>query len=214
MPSTIYCFSGLGADEKLFENLSLPGYTLQHIHWLPPLQQETLPQYAQRLAAQIKEPNPLLLGVSFGGMLAVEVAKMINAKQTILISSIQSATQLPAYYHWANGIKMTTWLPAQLFKTPGPAADFLFGTETAADKKLLRYFMRHADAAFIKWALKAIINWKNKSLPANLVHIHGSSDRIIPIPKNVQHVIKGGGHLMIYNRAAIINKLLEEILPT
>ncbi len=212
MPQTIYCFSGLGADERLFDHLSVDGYTLHHIQWRPHLPTETLPQYAERLSQQIKESNPLLLGVSFGGMLAQEAAAIVNAKQTILISSIQSAAHFPAYYHWANRLKMAEWMPAKLFITPGPVADYLFGAEGAEDKKLLRHFMQKADATFIKWALGAIINWINKSSPKNLMHIHGSKDRIIPLPKNVHHTIEGGGHLMVYNRAEEINTLLKKVI--
>lgn len=212
MPQTIYCFSGLGANEKLFDHLNVDGYRLHHIQWLPPLRAETLPQYAARLSLQIKDPNPVLLGVSFGGMLAQEAAHLVKARQTIIISSIQSASEFPAYYHWANGLKMTYWMPAQVFTIPGPIAYFLFGAETAEDKKLLRYFMCTAHAAFIKWALWAIINWKKAGVAKNLVHIHGTKDRIIPFPANVHYSITGGGHLMVYNRAAYINALLNKIL--
>lgn len=212
MHQTIYCFSGLGADETLFDHLLVDGYRLQHIQWLPPLPAETLPQYAARLSVQIKDPAPVLLGVSFGGMLAQEAAPLVNARQTIIISSIQSAAQFPFYYHWANRLKTTDWLPQRCYTRPNTFANYLFGTETTEDKKLLRHFMRTAHAGYIKWALQAIINWKKAGAPKNLVHIHGTNDRIIPLPKGVQHTVKGGGHFMIYNRAATINKLLQEIL--
>mgnify|MGYP003577354439 CR=1 FL=1 len=214
MHQTIYCFSGLGADEKLFDHLLVDGYRLQHIQWLPPLPSETLPQYAARLSPQIKEPTPVLLGVSFGGMLAQEAAPLVNAQRTIIISSIQSAAHFPAYYHWANRLKTIYWVPPQLFTTPGPIADYLFGVKTEEDKKLLRHFMRTANTAYIKWALRAIINWEKAGTPKKLVHIHGTNDRIITLPKGVHHTIEGDGHLMIYNRAGAINALLNKILNT
>jgi len=214
MQRNLYCFSGLGADEKLYDNISIKGFTLQHIRWLPYNKKESLPDYAARLAEQIKEPKPVLLGVSFGGMLAQEAAAVLKAKQTVIISSIQNAAHFPFYYHWANGLKITDWMPSQLFTTSSPLADYLFGAETEADKKLLRHFMRTADAGFIQWALWAIINWKNKNTPNNLTHIHGTKDRIIPLPPNVQYTIKGGGHLIVYNRAAAINTVLNNVLRT
>ncbi len=212
MPQLLYCFSGLGADERLFDHLKVTGYNLHHIQWLPQISNETLPQYAARLSAQIIEPEPVLLGVSFGGMLAQEAAAIVNARQTIIISSIQSAQHFPLYYHWANKLKMTDWIPAKLFITPNPIADYLFGAEEAADKKLLRHFMQNANAPYILWALQAIINWENKGVAQNITHIHGSKDRIIPMPKNVHYTIKGGGHLMVYNRAEAINALLQNVL--
>jgi len=212
MQQTVYCFTGLGADETLFANLAIPEYSLTHIQWLPPLPSETLPQYALRLSAQIKHQAPILLGVSFGGMLAVEAAKHLKAKQTILISSVKTARDFPFYYHLANRLKLINWLPAYIFTTPTPIADFLFGAENKEDKKLLRYFIRQSDSRYIKWALQAIINWKNETFPQNLVHLHGSADRILPLPRGVDHVLKGAGHLMVYNRAPLINDLLQSIL--
>lgn len=213
MQKNIYCFSGLGADEKLFSNLRVPHYRLKYINWLKPVAKETLPQYARRLSQQVDEREPVLLGVSFGGMLAIEAAKYVQASQTIIISSIQSAAHFPFYYHWANKLQVIKFIPNQLLVTPSPVADFLFGAETTADKKLLRHFAHTANPAFIKWALQAIINWKNDTLPQNLAHLHGTKDCIIPLPKNVHHVIKGGGHLMVYNRADSVNKLLQLLLP-
>lgn len=214
MQQTAYCFTGLGADEQLFANIAVPGFTLKHIQWLPPLPSETLPQYAIRLSAQIRPEAPVLLGVSFGGMLAVEAAKHLKAKQTILISSVKTASHFPFYYHLANKLKIIDWLPATIFTTPSPVVDFLFGVETSADKKLLRHFIQQSDSHYIRWALQAIINWNNQTFPQNLVQIHGNKDRIIPLPKSVDHVIKDAGHLLVYNRAPHLNNLLQNILSS
>jgi hypothetical protein len=35
MQQTIYCFTGLGADERLFSKIAIPGFTLQHIKYIP-----------------------------------------------------------------------------------------------------------------------------------------------------------------------------------
>jgi pimeloyl-ACP methyl ester carboxylesterase len=212
MRKTIYCFSGLGADERLFSKLSLEPFYLKHIAWLPFKPGETLSQYAFRLSQQIKEERPLLMGVSFGGMLAIEAAKHFKNPYTIIISSVQSAIQLPLYYQWAHKVGFTKAIPAAAFTTPNALMHYLFGTEGKEEKELLNTYLKKADPAYIKWALEAIMNWRNNTLPQNVLHLHGTNDKIIPLPATVNYPIEKGGHLMIYNRAAEISSLLQKIL--
>lgn len=88
---TIYCISGLGADEKAFSRLSIEGYQLQIINWLKPLHNETLQEYATRMRETIKEEEPILIGLSFGGIMCTEIAKQIPVQKIIIISSIKSS---------------------------------------------------------------------------------------------------------------------------
>ncbi|HEY6953910.1 MAG TPA: alpha/beta hydrolase, partial [Flavisolibacter sp.] len=84
----IYCISGLGADEKAFERLEVRGCALQHINTLPPIENESLSAYAARMFEQVKEENPIILGISFGGMIAIEMAKQSAIQKLILVSTI------------------------------------------------------------------------------------------------------------------------------
>jgi hypothetical protein len=89
----------------------------------------------------------------------------------------------------------------------------LFAPETTEEKAMLRGMIRDCDPGFIRWALHAIISWENKQVPERLFHIHGKRDGILPISfAKPTHLIKGGGHLMILNRAAEINRILGSIL--
>jgi alpha/beta superfamily hydrolase len=62
-----------------------------------------------RLSEQIIEVNPILVGVSFGGMIAVEVAKLIETEKVILISSAKTKHEIPQYYQFAGAIKIVNW---------------------------------------------------------------------------------------------------------
>ena len=66
---TVYCIPGLGIDERLFQRTEIPGYTLKYITWIMPDKGDTMSSYAAKLLPQITEVNPIILGVSFGGML-------------------------------------------------------------------------------------------------------------------------------------------------
>src|SRR4051794_12190133 len=87
----IYCISGLGADERVFQYLRLGELPLQHIHWIRPYRQEPIAHYAGRLLEQINLAGEVvLIGVSFGGLIAQELAKIIHCQRVILISSVKS----------------------------------------------------------------------------------------------------------------------------
>ena len=83
----VYFISGLGADKRAFSFLDLSFCEPVFIEWIKPLHKESLQQYALRLKEQIKEASPTIVGMSFGGMLATEIAKLDATAKIIIISS-------------------------------------------------------------------------------------------------------------------------------
>src|SRR5215831_6606770 len=114
-----YFISGLGADARVFEHIRLPeGYHPIHIGWIEPEENETLPHYAMRLAASIDTAEPfVLIGLSFGGMLVTEIAKVLKPASTILIASIPLSKHLPPYFHAAGKIGLHKLVPVSLMKS-------------------------------------------------------------------------------------------------
>ena len=209
----IYCISGLGADHTIFRNLSVNNCELVPVHWVPFKEQDNVCSYAQKVSAQIKEEHPIILGLSFGGMLAVEMAKIRATDKVILVSSAKSRDELgepPGLLKWIikNGL-----LPANFLTIPNPVILERFGAATGEEKKLISGIMRRSDGHFMKWALRALLTWNNAVIPRNITHVHGTADKIIP-PDNVHpdHWIDGGSHIMVYDRAAEISKIIADTL--
>jgi len=44
---------------------------------------------------KITEPDPVLIGLSFGGIMCTEIAKQIPVEKIIIISSIKHSGELP-----------------------------------------------------------------------------------------------------------------------
>jgi len=87
----IYFMPGLGANSKIFEYISLPKdrFEMHLLEWkIPVSEEESIEDYAKRMTGEIKHQNPILLGVSFGGVLVQEIAKIIAVEKVILVSSI------------------------------------------------------------------------------------------------------------------------------
>jgi pimeloyl-ACP methyl ester carboxylesterase len=214
MQQTIYCISGLGADEKVFSNMRLQRYTLKYIPWLKPMKGEKIESYAKRMAEPIREASPIILGVSFGGMVGIEIAKQLPLKRLIIVSSIKSTTELPSWMRIAGKLQLNKLLPTRSYKYTEKVDNNRLGVSTPEEKEMVRAYRRNADPVYLSWAINQVVNWKNNWQPDNIIHIHGDKDRIFPIKKvNPSMVLKEGTHMIIYNRAKEISEYIEKELP-
>lgn len=210
----VYFISGVGADWRVFSNLKLPaGCAAHHLDWIKPEINETLASYAKRLAEGIDRSKPfILVGLSFGGMLATEINALYPAKLVVLISSVPTSDQLPPYFKMAGRINLHKLVPVSLLKSMS-LLKRLFTAETPEAKKFLRQAIRSADTGFIRWSLDAIVKWRGHHRPSSYIHIHGSQDFILPTRfTGYTHLVKGGGHLMVLTRASDINRILAEAI--
>lgn len=210
---TVYLFSGLGADYRAFERLDFGESITSHISWIRPLKNEKIQAYAERLSIQITADDPIFIGLSFGGIMAIEVAKIRKPAKIVLIASAKLDTEIPFYFHWAGKIGLHRLVPSSWLTSPNRLNYWLFGAKTKPDKRLLDRILRDTDIIFLKWALQAIVHWKNELISTNIIHIHGSSDKILPILYvKADFVVPNGGYLMTIDRAAEISQLLRKIL--
>lgn len=212
---TVYFISGQAADEKLFENLALPSHLLiKHVHWIEPLKHESLIDYCRRLAEQIDASGDfVLIGVSLGGIVSVELNKLLHPKQTIIISSIATRQELRPVLKFIGLFKIHKLVPAGFYKWYSPLLDWYFGAKNKREKALLRFYAHSTTKNYMKWAVNEILNWNNEKRPANLFHIHGTKDRIFPYKRtHADILIKDGTHLMVHNRADEISRILTERL--
>jgi len=208
------CFiPGLGVDERMFAYLTLaPEIKPTIIHWIAPLPNEKLDHYAGRLLPQVPKTDKLiLLGVSFGGILVIELAKLLKPALVIIISSIKSRRELPWYYKPAAPLRLAYLLPIQWGKYLYFLQDYIFGVKTNPEKRLLRQLIRDMDMLFVRWALTRIAGWSNITLIPNLIHLHGTHDKLFPIRylRNFTPV-PSGEHLMVVTQGAYISELINQ----
>jgi len=212
---TVYFISGQAADEKLFENLVLsPIFNLKYIQWIEPLEKETLASYTKRIAQQINTLEDfVLIGVSLGGIVSVELNKFLKPKLTIIISSIATAQERPPYFWLINFLRLHKIAPGSLYKWYNPFVNSYFGAKNTREKELLRFYMKSATTKYMKWSTGQVLNWKNRERPANLFHIHGTGDKIFPHQFTKADIkIRNGSHLMVHNKAEEISKIITEKL--
>lgn len=209
----IYCISGFGADERVFSKLDFGDHPIHFISWLTPLKKESIEQYAKRMGEKIQHDNPILLGLSFGGIMCIEIAKIIKTHKVILISSIKSFREMPLWMRLAGKSKLNKFFPLKSFRIIEPIENYNLGIENSDELKLVREYRRNISQQYTNWAIHQILHWKNEWQPGALIHIHGDKDHIFPI-KNIKadYIIAGGGHFMIMNRAEKVNGIIKDLL--
>jgi len=203
----------LGADEKAFAKIEVPGCQLEHLHWLAPEKNEPIDKYAKRMAAQIKDEKPILMGLSFGGMLCIEISKLMHVEKVILISSIPSHKHLPWWMKTAGKLRLNRVLPIRAYtNTLEPVQNYFMGAKTKDELAIVRHYRKNVQQELLDWSVDVILNWKNDWQPPNLLHIHGDADRIFPYKKTQPNfVVKGGSHFMIFSKAKEVNECLLAI---
>lgn len=207
----LYGISGLGADKRVFKYLNLD-CELIPIEWIEPIQNETIEAYSIRFSKAINTNEKFgIIGVSFGGLVAVEISKKLNPALTILISSAETRKELRWIYRIIGKTKLLQFLPTFLFDPPRIIANWVFGTK---EKQLLKDILGDTDLKFAKWAVNKLVAWKNLEKITNpILKIGGTKDKLIPPKKDANHVlINKGQHFMIVDRADEISQIINEEL--
>ncbi|NGY38461.1 alpha/beta hydrolase [Flavobacterium sp. XN-5] len=211
----VYFMPGLAASAAIFERIKLPeaDFEVHLLEWEIPLLKESLVDYAKRMTDKIKEKNPVLIGVSFGGILVQEMAKHIDARKVIIISSVKSNLEFPRRLKIAKRTKAYKLIPMSLILNLENLAKFSFGTKINHRLRLYEKFLSVRDIGYLEWAVEKVILWDQTVADENVVHIHGDLDDVFPI-KYIKDctVIKGGTHIMILNKYRWFNANLAAII--
>ena len=184
------------------------------LEWSPIQKNEPIELYAQRMAHQIPENNQpsVIVGVSFGGLIAIEVSKLRPGARTIIISSIKTINELPGYLRFLGKLNLHHYLPLHWVKKLPWFFAWVFGAGTDIEKQLLSGIIRDTNMDFVKWAFTAIVNWRNKQRVVNLIHVHSNQDKIFPLSYIMEpDVVYSGGHLIIFSAAAELSVFINRI---
>lgn len=211
----VYFISGLGADRRSFGFLDLSFCEPKFINWLTPALNDTLPSYAEKLFETIGDENATIVGISFGGMLATEIAKAHPLTKAIIVSSAKTYLEIPGY------LRIWKYLPVYKFHSNkmknnlGPLVLNILGARGEEQKKLQLEILKDSDPLFVRWAMDVIVKWSNVIVPGNVTHIHGTADRLLPYRfVKADHTIVGGGHVMMMDKHKEVSDLLKQLITT
>ncbi len=212
----VYFVPGLAASPSIFENIKLPEDTFEMIflEWQMPLPNENLQQYCQRWTQTFKHQNPVLVGVSFGGVIVQEMSRLIATRKVIIISSVKCNTEFPLRMRLVKYAGLYKLLPTSLL-TRVKRLDSLPVGITKIKKRLKLYerFLGIRDQQYLDWAIRELLLWDRCEADPDVIHIHGEADEIFPAKYIEKYVsVPGGTHIMILNKSRWLNKHLPEII--
>ncbi|MGB1309233.1 MAG: alpha/beta hydrolase [Oceanihabitans sp.] len=211
----VYLMPGMAANPTIFEYIKLPKdqFKIFWLEWFNPFKDETLSDYAKRMALNIKHENAVLLGVSFGGILVQEISKHIKLRKLIIVSSVKTKYELPKRMKIAKKTKAYKVLPTSLASNIDALAKYTFGKTVAKRIELYKKYMSVNNKTYLDWAIEQVVCWEQTSEIPNLVHIHGDKDMVFPY-KHIKNCItlQNGTHIMIINKYKWFNENLPKII--
>ena len=201
---------GVGGDARMFgpQRSAFPELIVPD--WIEPLRNEPLADYAARFAKVVDPGGPCFLGgVSFGGVVALEVASHLTTRECYLFGSIRDPREIPArlkvFRSISDLIMILKWL--------SPTALAYGGRFLNPTARGMLHQVKDTDRRFLRWAAGAILKWKPSPgvSRVRVVQIHGDRDWVFPIGRtSADKTIKGAGHLMSLTHAEEVNQFVRE----
>ena len=215
--NTTYFIPGLGFNEEVIAPILDLGLDLQTVNWIEPLAKETIQSYAKRISKNIDtNSGPItLIGYSFGGIMAQEISQIIDVDLIILISTCKSRAENSLALKSLSPLKFNKVIRKNIILKTFPLWASGYGYETPEEMEIFRSMIKKNTDTYLDWAIKSVSTWDRKfEINTPIIHIHGDKDRTFPIKNinNVSHVVKGGGHFMIYKKAKEITLLLKKYI--
>lgn len=211
----IYLIPGQGSDYRLFNNLDLvDDYDVRYIHHCVPSEGMDMSEYAKELSNQIDTDSPfVLIGVSLGGMLSVELNEICKPERTIIISSAKSRNELPGRYRFQADLPIYSLISPEMSKKGALFLQPIVEPDRNIHKDTFISMLTDKDPDFLKRTIAMIIEWDRVDYPEHIIHIHGDKDKTIPI-RNVKYdyLIAGGSHMMTLTQGDQVSVVIREIL--
>lgn len=206
---------GLGVDGRLFEPQRAVLPDLLVPEWPSPEPRESLAHYAARMAAAVKaaESGPVVVGgVSFGGMLALEMSQHLDTRAVALIASCRSPRGVCLPLRFAEYPARV--LPSALVSWSRVFAPLVVGRGGVPreHRAMLIEMIRGVSVPLLRWGARAIMEWPGRDeLAVPVHHIHGDRDWVIPVAgvKPTQ-VVHGGAHVLNLSHPDEVNGFLRK----
>lgn len=207
-------FSGLAADDSVFwpQKVAFPELTLPR--WLDPLPRESLEAYCKRWASELAPCAPNIIGgASFGGIIALEMAKYLQPAAVILIGSVRKCSDMPSYVRGLSPVrKLVPLLPWRVLQTLAAGINCrLFAKQFPHVSGVVQQFS-NADRNVLRWSIQQLLAWQGPpQMDCPIYQIHGSHDRILPMRQGAEQVANGG-HVISLTHPKEVNAFIQGIL--
>lgn len=209
-----YLIPGMGADQRLFDRFDLKYGQVNKLNWIPHQNSRNLADYARLMAERITTENNVLVGSSMGGMVAVEMSRIINPLATVLVSAPTGRHQFPQILKTFDFIKLHKALtPSQIMKIAG-LADLFMGFKTPEQRAMFYDMLKNNGPEFLHFSVDAVLGWKNTEPPAgDFIQVIGTVDKLFRHDKIANAIaLSGKGHFAAFEAGEEISAIINEYI--
>ena len=165
------------------------------------------------MSERVTAVDSVLIGVSFGGVLVQEMAKHIQVRKVIIVSSVKSRNELPLPMKMARTTNAHKLLPTQWINNLDALALFAFGKGIQKRLKLYQKYLSERNPDYLDWSIDTLVHWDQEEADASVIHIHGKKDTVFPMKYLSKPFIAiEGGHAAIITSAQWFNSELPKLL--
>ncbi len=208
----LYLLPGLGADSRLFNRLPKMDHVEWHpLDWVDPGKTKTVREYAELLNDRYDLKPPFALGgVSLGGIVAQEWARLTNPEAVVLISTLAARSEMPPMVRASGKIGFHRLMNKSLLVGLGKIAD-KFTFKSQEGRELFVDMLRNSSENFLRFGTEATFSWHEQALNVPVLRIHGDRDMVFPRSRiDKAETIHGGNHYMVYEKAEEVAEIVEE----
>ena len=199
-----FILPGMGATSAMYESLRLEiDFEINFIDWPEFKGETTYVQVAKRL---IDENNisdgDIIGGSSLGGMVALEIAEILQPKITVLLGSAINNREVQ------SALSILSPLAAV---TPISLIQFLVGRHNSLVAKMFST----CDSGFIQAMCLYLPSWPGYSgANENIFRLHGRKDHVILCPATGAEIVDGAGHLLAMTHPRETGRFLKNVNST
>lgn len=211
MSRKLILLPGMTPGRRIFDKLAPHLGLCEIIDWVAPGRAKSISEYAQKLATETGIDSECdIVGVSFGGMVAQEIANLVRSRLCFAVSSVSSSNELrPAQ-------KILARLPEGVHSS---ALGFVGGIANAWPLKgsstgtvRARKFAG-VGGDWYRWATSAALRWTPDFSGSHfrVIRVHGDRDRTFPNGhRHADHVITGAGHVLVITHSRALAEIIHQ----
>jgi pimeloyl-ACP methyl ester carboxylesterase len=208
----LFLLPALGADERIFSFLGKLPIELVLPRLLSPHSEDTMETFAYRMAEVLElDEKDMIGGVSFGGMVAAEIARQRPLKSLILISSGLSSRSVDPLAQRLG--RLACNLPIRMMRSIlGSYKTFkkVFGNEHPQLYQLVRQMLADSPDALLLHGGRLSLNYHSElPLRCPVFAIHGEKDTMMfPVEVENCHMVSGAGQGMVVTHPEEVTRFL------